>query len=686
MWRHSSSSVSIEIVPDGPPGTGAATPAAFPPVLQIDGGGDSSSSEGLSAIQSKPSLKARFSSGRAASLSPPQVPVSFRGTMSRQSSACVRPKLSAAESTSSRRLGEAHTPARAARSGTFQSGSNMAGEEVARDVPGDQDTHPIIRTALSTEAFAKRRQDAAPHRGRSTVSWGPVEEAPERSTNWKWRALSSSSGSDTPPDAKHDKQLTSVEIDEAGRKSFVGSPYSTKRDTPASARVDLARLDYSDVRELLPHNVHWVPRGSRLWALLCLVFVFRVICAVALLIAGAIAFSKIRQSTACKATFCFKDETVFSVGVGYGWAQNMLNALEWQLLIPVLVLAGTILVNSCLTFAVVWERTKETAIREERATVICGLISTFCLAGLVGPFFLVRKGFCEFGAFDWMYLLGDTAIAATRAGDEVCNQNGMVLFTIIIAVIAVCSEMSLFFRGYARLFEATLVLGYLKFAGGAALLFMAILISRDSMQYQNATRDIRNALLLKAVEERWGGVSAQSLLLASEPGVGVLNEAELPTVDALPTTIASQYSLFFDTSMAALYIMGFVDIGCGLYGCLAAYRRSPMLAGLNVLVNFVFVVVNAVAVGGMFFGSKSLQFTCNYKKYPVRQLPYDHYFSRLVCQSRAVYLTSWAVLVVLTLLFLVDFLVSAWGFIQAYCRKGPAEAAALQKNPEGKTD
>ncbi|KEP65285.1 UNVERIFIED_CONTAM: hypothetical protein HHA_213950 [Hammondia hammondi] len=575
------------------------------------------------------------------------------GVVSRQTS------ISGRVAPASTREGEApsHAASGATVGGRLPSGSDGEGEEVHPEMPGS--TRELSATGSDEIAVAGEAFDAP-----ISVSWGHVDELERPATQWEPESPAASRVTNGSRSAGRQARPVTFEVDRTA------SPLKPQPGDSRRYPVSFSgRMASGELAEFGSRQKSRPPRRSLAlrFALTC-----RLLCAVALLGVGVFTFSRVRDSAACNEAICYKGENVFSVGEGYKWADSMLVALEWQLLLPVLVLVLTMSVNCYMTFAAVQSGSKKSLAREEKATIICCLISTCCLAVLVAPVFLVLQGFCNFSLYDWTYLYAEPTVAAVRAGKSLCDQKGLILMTVGVAAAAVCSEMSLLFRGYTRFFEATLILGYLKFAAGATVLSMATLVARDSSQYADLVREIRNVLLRRALEEQMGQPTRGRLFSpAADVSRQTVVDSIIQTVDILPVAVASQYSLFFDTALSALYIMGFVNVGCGLYGCLAAWSRSHVLATVNTLVNFVFVVVNAVGVGGMLFGAHQLKFSCNYSEYPVRQLDYDVYLSRVVCQSSAAFLTSWGILAIVVFIFFVDFVVSAWGFIQNYCRKEP---------------
>ncbi|EPT31279.1 hypothetical protein TGME49_213950 [Toxoplasma gondii ME49] len=564
-----------------------------------------------------------------------------------------------------------HAPSGATSGGRLLSGIDGEGEEVHLEMPGS--TRDLSATGSDEIGMAGEAFDAP-----ISVSWGPVDELERPATRWEPQLPAASRVTNGSRSSRRQTGPAAFEVDRTA------SPLKPQAGDSTRYTVSFSRRMVSG--ELAEYGRRQKSRPPRSSLPLHFALTFRLVCAVALLGVGLFTFSRVRDSVACNEAICYKGENVFSVGEGYAWADDMLVALEWQLLLPLLVLVLTISVNCYMTFAAIQSGSKKSLAREEKATIICCLISTCCLAVLVAPVFLVLQGFCNFNSYDWTYLYAEPTVAAVRAGKSLCDQKGLILMTVGVAAAAVCSELSLLFRGYTRFFEATLILGYLKFAAGATVLSMATLVARDSSQYADLVREIRNVLLRRALEEQMGQPTRGGLFNpAADVSRQTAVDSIIRTVNILPVAVASQYSLFFDTTLSALYIMGFVNVGCGLYGCLAAWSRSHVLATVNTLVNFVFVVVNAVGVGGMLFGAHQLKFSCNYSEYPVRQLDYDIYLSRLVCQSNAAFLTSWGVLAIAVFIFFVDFVVSAWGFIQNFCRKEPVRSS--QKSPvDEKTD
>ncbi|CBZ51577.1 conserved hypothetical protein [Neospora caninum Liverpool] len=674
------SSVSIEIVPDlsPAPGWGLRQSQSLEREAPVAAGDteEASASEGP-----QPSAAATLSPNRTRSFdrapSGPQTP---------------EEAVSRGSSVSGRANAVSGTPARSpprVDSEAPQYGSSVGGASCSEGEEKEQPDVPGSPGDVSARASDKVRVTAAGETGQIGISWGPVEEPERRSTKSRWESNSGAPSRVTnhPRTTRPKSRYSAFELEDPARYPSQSLPFQSVQYPMESSRFS-RRMDSTVLTDF---GVKRLQKGhaSRL-LLLRFALAFRVVSAVALLAVGTFTFSRVRDSVTCTAAICYKGENVFSVGEGYTWADSMLIALEWQLLCPVLVLVTTIFFNSYITFAVIWNGSKENFAREEKATTICCLISTCCLAVLVAPLFLVMHGFCNFNSYDWTYLYAEPAMPAVSAGQMLCDQKGLIMVTVGVAAAAVLSELCLFVRGYTRFFEATLILGYLKFAAGATVLSMATLVVRDSTQYDNAVRDIRNALLRNAAEEQHEShvgpltnVDRHGFLIPINISETV--EESMPNVEILPVAVSSQYSLFFDTTLSALYILGFVNVGCGLYGCFAAWNRCQVLATINVLINFVFFVVNAVGVGGMLFGAQQLNFICNYSDYPVRQLDYDIYLSRLVCQSRATYLTSWAILAIAVLIFFVDFVVSAWGFIQNYCRKDPGGSS--QKRPvTGKAD
>ncbi|KAL8434200.1 hypothetical protein ACSSS7_003301 [Eimeria intestinalis] len=402
-----------------------------------------------------------------------------------------------------------------------------------------------------------------------------------------------------------------------------------------------------------PGHRLWLAQGSVLWRLFCFALGARVGTALLLLVMVLTTLGRMGRAVTCVdmsncvggggiLAFPVLLRTLPNFGAGIVAYEAITESLVAGLVLMLLPMAG----NCYYTCQALVKGTKKAFLDEMRATTWCTAWLGACLGAFLPPAFITEQ-FCDPANFDVNVAYRASATSVEAASRNMCDQAGLSRACVAVGVLCVCSSAVLLFQRYSRLWAALLGLGCLKFMFSGFILCFTIMFGGQA-----------NEMMLEAID-----------------GHG-LN----PMEEGLQRPMMTQLGLFFALLKWGGFILAFSNLACGAFTVWAAHLRSHLLSCVNLVANFVFFFINAVAFFAMLFESATLRMVCNYRDYPMDQSQRALAEAAFFCTIRPQFLFVWFLVALLALIHLIEFLVSAVLFQREFCSLA-AKSPALMSAP-----
>ncbi|KAL8272273.1 hypothetical protein Esti_003790 [Eimeria stiedai] len=373
----------------------------------------------------------------------------------------------------------------------------------------------------------------------------------------------------------------------------------------------------------------WLAQGSVLWRLFCFALAARIGISLLLLIMVLTTLGRMGRAVTCVdmsncvggggiLAFPVLLRTLPNFGAGIVAYEAITESLVAGLVLMLLPIAG----NCYYTCQALAKGTKKAFLDEVRATTCCTAWLGACIGAFLPPAFITQQ-FCDPANFDVNVAYRTEATTVEAASRNMCDQR------------------------YSRLWAALLGLGCLKFMFSGFILCFTIMFGGQA-----------NEMMLEAID-----------------GHGVN-----PTEEGLQRPMMTQLGLFFALLKWGGFILAFSNLACGAFTVWAAHLRSHLLSCANLVANFVFFFINAVAFFAMLFESATLGMVCNYEDYPMAQSQRALAEAAFFCTIRPQFLFVWLLVALLALIHLIEFLVSAVLFQREFCSSA-ARSPAIMSAP-----
>ncbi|KAL8447081.1 hypothetical protein Emed_004605 [Eimeria media] len=525
--------------------------------------------------------------------------------------------------------------------------SSFRGDADASSVPQSADRGPAFEhgDSISSMRGAQQRQQAQPQKQWSQVlssrSASGSPSAPLDGT------LGPSAPQASSPDGANSLKGSASAV--TPRRVASGHPFEgilKRRSDKWTKESTIA--DYCIVS---PGHRLWLAQGSVLWRVFCFALAARVGSSLLLLILVLTTLGRMGRAVTCvDMTNCVGGGGILAFPVllrtlpNFGAGIVAYEAITESLVAGLVLMLLPIVGNCYFTCQALVKGTKKAFLDEVRATTCCTAWLGACVGAFLPPAFITEQ-FCDPAHFDVnvAYRTGATSVEA--ASRNMCDQVGLSRACAAVAVLCFCSSALLLFQRYSRLWAALLGLGCCKFMFSGFILCFTIMFGGQA-----------NEMMLEAIDGQG----------ASE--------------DGLQRPMMTQLGLFFALLKWGGFILAFSNLACGAFTVWAAHLRSHLLSCANLVANFVFFFINAVAFFAMLFESATLRMVCNYQNYPMVQSQRALAEAAFFCTIKPQFLFVWFLVALLALIHLIEFLVSAVLFQREFCSSA-AKTPAIMSAP-----
>ncbi|KAL8438692.1 hypothetical protein Efla_005230 [Eimeria flavescens] len=398
-----------------------------------------------------------------------------------------------------------------------------------------------------------------------------------------------------------------------------------KRRTDKSSQRSMS----GDHGAVSPRNKLWVAPGSVLWRLFCFALAARVGSSLALLIVVLTTLGRMGKAVTCVdmsncvggggiLAFPLLFRTLPNFGAGVVAYETITESLVAGLVLVLLPIVG----NCYYTCQALVKGTKKAYLEEVRMTTCCTAWVGACLGAFIPPAFITEQ-FCDASHFDVNLAYRTEVASIAAASRNMCNQR------------------------YARLWGTLLALGCTKFMLSGFVLCSTIMIGEQG-----------NEMMLEAMDGNNGCAGDERL----------------------QKSMVTQLGLFLALVKWGGFILAVSNLACGAFTMWAAHLRSHLMSCANLVTNFVFFFINAVAFCAMLFEDATLRLVCNYEDYPMNQSQRALEEAAYFCTIRPQFLFLWLLVALLALIHLTEFIISAILFQREFCSSTP-KAAPLVSAP-----
>ncbi|KAL8446640.1 hypothetical protein Emag_004700 [Eimeria magna] len=402
-----------------------------------------------------------------------------------------------------------------------------------------------------------------------------------------------------------------------------------------------------------PGHRLWLAQGSVLWRVFCFALAARVGTSLLLLVMVLTTLGRMGKAVTCVdmsncvggggiLAFPVLLRTLPNFGAGIVAYEAITESLVAGLVLMLLPIMG----NCYYTCQALVKGTKKAFLDEVRATTCCTAWLGACVGAFLPPAFITEQ-FCDPANFDVNVAYRTEATSVEAATRNMCDQVGFSRACVAVAVLCFCSSALLLFQRYSRLWATLLGLGCFKFMFSGFILCFTIMF----------------------------GGQATEMMLEAIDGHGAN-----PMEEGLQRPMMTQLGLFFALLKWGGFILAFSNLACGAFTVWAAHLRSHLLSCANLVANFVFFFINAVAFFAMLFESATLRMVCNYQNYPMVQSQRALAEAAFFCTIRPQFLFVWFLVALLALIHLIEFLVSAVLFQREFCSSA-AQTLAIMSAP-----